>query len=439
VSFATCLDGDGWAPEIRLPDSANLLDNRPALAPLKGAGLLAVYSTDGRTSGSRSAKICDLYAAALQAPKRPAEPVLAAPSSDADAKYQPVHPKEAEQVRRMRAYRITAGGKTYWLARGEFHRHTEMSSHRDWDGPLEEVWRYGLDVAAMDWIGPGDHDYGVGHDYMWWLTQKQIDLMNHGPSMITMFTYERSVGYPSGHRNIMFVQRGIRPVPRLSGQGAIYGTPEAGSPDIKSLYAFLKRFGGICSSHTSATNMGTDWRDHDGEVEPVVEIFQGHRQNYEETNAPLAARNAQDTIQGYRPAGFVWQAFAKGHRLGFQCSSDHVSTHISYGVVLVEERTRKGILDAFKKRHCYAANDNILMDVRCGKAIMGDEVTVDKPPQFDVVVHATAPITRVDIVRQVGKETPVYVYNTTPNTEKVQFQWTDRAAKKGRLSMYYVR
>ena len=28
----------------------------------------------------------------------------------------------------------------------------------------------------MDWIGPGDHDYGYGQDYLWWITQKQVDL-----------------------------------------------------------------------------------------------------------------------------------------------------------------------------------------------------------------------------------------------------------------------
>ena len=43
-------------------------------------------------------------------------------------------------------------------------------------------------------------------------------------------------------------------------------------------------------SHTSATGMGTDWRDNDPEVEPVVEIYQGHRQSYEHLGAPAAAQ-----------------------------------------------------------------------------------------------------------------------------------------------------
>ena len=33
-----------------------------------------------------------------------------------------------------------------------------------------------------------------------------------------MFTYERSVAYPHGHRNVMFDHRGVRTLPRLVGR-----------------------------------------------------------------------------------------------------------------------------------------------------------------------------------------------------------------------------
>ena len=29
------------------------------------------------------------------------------------------------------------------------------------------------------------------------------------------------------------------------------------------LYRYLKQFNGVTASHTSGTNMGTDWRDND--------------------------------------------------------------------------------------------------------------------------------------------------------------------------------
>ena len=351
----------------------------------------------------------------------------------------PIHPNEEADIARIRSQRVTLGGKTYRYVRGEFHRHTEVSSHRDWDGPLEEVWRYGLDVAAMDWIGPGDHDYGYGQDYLWWITQKQVDLYRHPGVFQPMYTYERSQGYPSGHRNVMFAQRGVRALPRMIGREALFGTEEAGSADIRNLYSYLKHFGGICSSHTSATNMGTDWRDRDPVAEPVVEIFQGHRQSYEETNAPQAARNEAETIQGYRPAGFVWEAFKKGARLGFQASSDHVSTHLSYGIALVDGDSPEALIDAFRQRHSYAAQDNVILDIRSGDHIMGDEFTTSAQPRLEIHVIGTTSVRKIDIVRQVEARAPPTSRRLSLGSRPSRCPGLTVTPSPARSTMYYVR
>ena len=440
VSFATRHQGEGWGPAFRLSRSENQLDNRPALVALEGRGLLVVHSCDGRTSGTSSRQDNDLFATWLPAPARGVEPKLTALPP-----LKPVppsgHANEAEDIARLRSYRARIGGKEYRLLRGEFHRHTELTSHRDQDGLLEEIWRYGLDVARMDWIGDGDHDNGWGKEYLWWLVQKQTDLFHHPPTFLPMFTYERSVRYPSGHRNVMFAYRGVRPLPRFpGGKEKIYGDAETGAPDIKTLYAYLRHFGGICAIHTSATRMGTDWRDNDPEVEPVVEIYQGHRQNYEHDGAPGSAKNAEDSIGGYEPLGFVWNALMRGYRLGFEVSSDHISTHISYAVVFAEDASREAILDAFKKRHCYGANDNILLDVRCGDHMMGDEFETAEAPTLEIYAVGTDRIANVSIVRGVGTQTPKYVYRATPNRKEVRLRWTDAAPPPpGSVAYYYVR
>ena len=46
------------------------------------------------------------------------------------------------------------------------------------------------------------------------------------------------------------------------------------------------------------------WRDNDPQVEPVVEIYQGDRQNYEMPGAPRSNIEG-DSIGGWRPLGFV--------------------------------------------------------------------------------------------------------------------------------------
>jgi hypothetical protein len=204
--------------------------------------------------------------------------------------------------------------------------------------------------------------------------------------------------------------------------------------DTKMLYRYLKEMDGICASHTSATGMGTDWRDNDPRAEPIVEIFQGHRQSYEHLGAPRVARRPGESIGGWKPLGMVWNALGMQYRLGFQASSDHISTHISYAVALAEDRSREAIFDAFQKRHCYGATDNILLDVRSGEHLMGDEFTSREPIRLKVMAHGTSPIAKVDVIKDF-----LYVYSTEPRTARVEFEWQDEEKRGLGLSWYYVR
>ena len=45
---------------------------------------------------------------------------------------------------------------------------------------------------------------------------------------------------------------------------------------------------------------------------------------------------------GFQAAGYVWNAWAKGYKLGVQAASDHLSTHYSYACTIAEDFTRQG-------------------------------------------------------------------------------------------------
>ncbi len=432
-SYLTSYDGNRWTTPVPVIYSDNLLDNRPALVGLTTGHLLIVYSGDGRYRYAGPLGVVNnaLYAAFVRL-ETPQQPVLNEEMSFAiPSEPKPVHPMEKQDIARLRAFKLTLAGRTYTLMRGEFHRHTEISADGGGDGALEDMWRYALDAADLDWIGNGDHDNGSHREYTWWLTQKTTDIFHHPPKFVPMFSYERSVPYPSGHRNVMFAQRGIRTLMR---HPDIKGTPEKGAPDTQMLYRYLRQFDGICAIHTSATDMGTDWRDNHPTLEPVVEIYQGCRQNYEYLGAPRSATKAEESIGGWQPAGFVWEAFKKGIKLGYQASSDHISTHISYGIAFVERRSRSDLLEAFKRRHVYAATDNILLVVTCSNRMMGDEFTVREPPKLDIYVVGTAPIARLHIIKDFK-----HVYTTEPKRREVKLSWQDNAVEKGKVSWYYVR
>lgn len=441
AEFAMSYDGKAWSKPLMLSDSDGIMDNRPAVAPFGPEGVLAVYGSDWRLRGANNVAGAgrlplktDLYAALLHGAGPVTAPQLAV-SEPSTRRVAPVHPREREDIQQLRELRIEAGGKTYQLARGEFHRHTEYTAHRDGDATLEDMWRYAQDAADMDWLGNGDHDNGFGHQYPWWITQKTMDIFHNPPYFIAPYTYERSVEWPNGHRNVIFTQRGIRTLPR----GKLPGDPKTGSPDTKMLYAYLHQFHGICASHTSATNMGTDWRDNDPEVEPVVEIYQGDRNNYECEGAPRGLTPPEVAGTKMLPEqihsqGFVWNALAKGYRLGFESSSDHVSTHCSYAILLVQEPSRQAIVDAFKARRCYAATDNIGLVVKCDGHLMGEEFTLPGKPTLEIRVLGTAPVSQLDVVRNNR-----FVYSSRPNRQNVQLQWTDTDPSSEPVSYYYVR
>jgi hypothetical protein len=342
----------------------------------------------------------------------------------------PSAPAEAASATLMNSYQARVGGQTLSLVRGDFHRHTEISFDGGNDGPLQDAYRYSIDAASLRWSGCCDHDDGSAREYSWWLEQKYNDAYYLDQRFVPMYYYERSVAYPEGHRNVMFATRGIRTLPRLPNDAPT--SPFAPSADTTMLYQYLRFYGGVSAPHTGATDQGTDYRNNDPQVEPMVEIYQGDRQSYEMPGAPRS-NTATDSISGYQAKGYVSNALAMGYKLAFEASSDHISTHISFSNLWVSSFTRAGIIDAVQKRHVYGSTDYILADFRSGSHFMGDAFTNTGAPSFSVKLWGTNAFADVTVIKD---GTAVY---STKGDRVIAFTWQDAAPQKGKTSYYYVR
>jgi hypothetical protein len=201
----------------------------------------------------------------------------------------------------------------------------------------------------------------------------------------------------------------------------------------------LRETNGIATPHSTATEQGTDWRDNDPALEPLVEIYQGFESNYEHAGAPRAWKEGESKVhQGVRPDGYVWNAWAKGYKLGVQSSSDHISTHSSYACILVEDFTRQGLVDAMRKRHAYAATDQIVLDYRIETAdnppaLTGDIITTSARPKLLLKVIGTAPIKQIDVIKN-----NTYIHKMNPNQKEATLEYVDNSPAAGE-SYYYVR
>ena len=447
--FISTLTEDGWTEPAMFPYSRGRSSMFAAAAPAPD-GLWIAWPRDGHPTFSvmvnlpEETVIENVYAARYE----PGVPASRAQLSDRtpEVPSRPAgHPSEARDVRRIRDYRVRVGGRQLRILRGDTHRHTELSMdlRGSPDGSLLDFYRYMLDAAAMDWGFVSDHQYGADRTYWWWLTEKAADLF-HTEGYASLFGYERSVRYPNGHRNIFHTRRGIQNVPffvkpeeymqRHNGIGPVI------EGDTKMLYEEIRRTGGLAISHTSATRMGTDWRDNDPELEPVVEIFQGDRYSYECAGCPFSDPGGDYPSEGsamleeIHPDGMVSSAWGKGHRLGVIASSDHLSTHMSYAMVYAETATREGVADAIRLRHTYAATDNIIVDFRIGEAFMGDEIgTSGAVPAIRARVLGTDTVREVALIRN-----NEVIYTVSPGTRETEFEYTDREPVATE-NFYYVR
>ncbi|MBI4904118.1 MAG: hypothetical protein HY820_10815 [Acidobacteria bacterium] len=441
-TYATYYNGDHWSELIIVPESTGRNEGEVAVAADRQGNVFAAVATDGRLYGgpnfSNAPREHDVYLARLNSVNKRVAADLAPRGTEGPAG-KPNEPREREQIRALRSHVIAAGGSNYKLYRGDMHRHTEISLDGAGDGTLFDSYRYALDASGMDWLAVTDHQSGQVNatmtDYQWWRSQKATDMF-HAPGFFTaLYGTERSLGYPNGHRNLIYAKRGV-PILHIRPGEAMGGAENTGP----ILYPFLRKYGGIATSHTSHTNMGTDWRDNDPELEPIVEIYQGARTSAEREGAPLSptAKRTELWAGGYRPLGFVSNAWAKGYKLGVQASSDHVSTHTSYAFLLSENSSREALLDAMRQRHTYAATSNILMDYRMnlgGKTyIQGDIAASQAMPEITAKIIGSAALKQVVVIRD-----NEVIYSQDPNKEIYDLRFRESSTLAAGEHFYYVR
>lgn len=445
----TRLDGDGWLPATRLHGTNGRNDVWASAAKGPDGRLWFAWSRDARPFGSatrprnRSAPAARTTHVSYMAidPEHPAwqpsgNPVLT-DFVEPEVPATVVHPNETEDTAAIRSYRYITRDGSYRILRGDLHRHTDISTDGIGEGGLIDFYRYALTAGQFDFMLVADHQYGgdsiPGVEYNWWRTEKSEDLFHVPDRFWPLYGTERSLPYPNGHRNTVFAQRGVRWMPIQAGERD--GSINSG----EVLFPYLRRYGGISTPHTSGSDQGTDWRESDPEVEPIVEIYQSLHASYEYPGAPRAETPDKRYFhhgEPWRPAGFVQRAWAQGIKIGVQASSDHVGTHDSYACVLVpadRSTSRQDLIDAMRQRHTYAATDNIIVDMRIEGHLMGDALSTAQRPLLTARIIGTGPIERVVLIK--NNEA---VYTLTPATKQVDFEFRDDSAQAGE-SFYYVR
>jgi len=402
-----------WTLPRMLAKSTYCQDRRLAAALGPKGGIYAVWPSDSRRGKQQGDSGIHVVRIDPSRPRKAAAAGKAAPRWTAPA---PVN----ETPERPRGDRHTwkFAAQEYALYWGDLHRHTDFSNCRTPDdGCIVEHFRYAYDAAGLDYLATTDHtDAGkVYHPYEWWQSQKLADMFQNPGMFLSFYAYEREQRWPYGHRNVVFIKRGgpIVYIKRANYAKSRWATPlpaQDGARDGEippwQLWKLLRRSGMrvVTLEHTPAGGMGTDWSVYkkiDAQIENVVEIYQGSRNSYEAAGAPqpAVARKGGAMSFGKYNAGVYQNALKQGFKLGVFASSDHRSTHISFGGVYVRKFDREGVFEAIDARRTIAATDKIFVEFSCNGRLLGEVFETTDKPALKISVRGTAPLRAVTIVR----------------------------------------
>ena len=346
----------------------------------------------------------------------------------------PVHPHEAEQVARIRSYKIEAGGKTYHIYRGDLHRHTDISGDGVGDGSLMDLHRYALDAAAFDFVHRLRPQHGRRRtNIRWWRTQKANDLYTVPGAFISMYGYERSVPYPNGHRNVIWPERGHRtlPLPQRPAQADGRGHRQAVRLPASRPTASARRTPPPPTRAPTGPSTTTRWsrssRSSRATTPPTRRPAPRRRWTTKRTGSTaLTSRTASCRRRWTRATASA----SRRRATTFRRTS-------AIACVLAEEFSRKGLIDAMKKRHTYAATDNIVLDVRMGRWASWATRCARTSRAWTWWCWARGRSTAwrcCATARWCTRETPA------KDAAEARFHWDDPKPKKGdKASYYYVR
>ena len=106
-------------------------------------------------------------------------------------------------------------------------------------------------------------------------------------------------------------------------------------------------------------------------------------------------------------------------------------------MILSEDFTRESMFEALKKRHAYAATDNIVLDFQAESGgesyIMGDIIDSDEAPILNIHVVGTDRIKQLVIVKN-----QEIIYTRHPNADEITMRYRDEDFEAG-ANYYYVR
>ena len=284
---------------------------------------------------------------------------------------------------------------------GDLHTHTALS---DGNGTPED--NFEIASSHLDFWAMTDHafdkevfsldyrEFGENRQLLnetWAKIQDLCRAYDEPGKFIPFLGYEWT-NFRYGHHNVYYRD---------------YDQPIRMPATLPELYDALRSVGAMVIPHHPGYPVGVcgkDWRCHDPQLSPFVEIYSLHGSS--ETPAGIRPLLTQGSWMGPGDSdGCVQAGLARGHRVGIMASSDSHADHpgaYDLGLVAVQaqELSRTSLWEAFQRRRVYAVTgDRIQLDFSINGHPMGSTVHAPGERKLRVAVGAWDRIERVEIIK----------------------------------------
>ena len=313
-----------------------------------------------------------------------------------------VHRFDSVQASREGLYRITVCDETrrlqaasnpllvtnkqeahslYW---GDMHGQVRLADK------IPEYFRFARDISALDFAGHQRNDRETT-DSDWEKTKKAVKEF-HSSRFVVLPGYEWSGQTPvGGDHNIYFLDED-QPL-RRSGHDLVEDKSDAGIDltHINKVYQEFRGRNALIIPHVGGRPANLTF--HDPELEPAIEVHSAH-----------------GTFEW-----FLKEALERGYKVGFVAGSDDYKLRLGSAypgfddrrftrggltAIYASDLTRESIFEALKARKCYGTTgERILLKVHADGHPIGDEYTIDKPPEIHVHAIGTNALERVELYR----------------------------------------
>jgi hypothetical protein len=302
------------------------------------------------------------------------------------------------------------GYRIFW---GDLHSHSSMSP--DGGGGIN-AFDYAKQVSGLDFFSAAEHNHTVGNDYSsinneeWaYLKERTTSLYEPG-RFIPILGYENNYGIVSGgHHNVYhdWIE------PQTIDSIVRYTTTDA--PNVSGLFSLLdndsNKIRTLCFAHFQYVGNLTP----QNQLNPPAETFgvrytnPKYRTTYElfSNHGQSEYYNPDNGLDDRLTYWYAQDALAKGEKVGFIASSDNHTAKpgqpadgLAAAIVPVLERGP--IFDALENRLTYATvGDRIIIEFNEGEYPMGSDILLESGaiPVFDFMVHGTAPLDKIELVK----------------------------------------